>query len=197
MSYEEKRIKVAVYGTLKSNSPLLVAVPGVGSKPCRLHKLAAAGLATMAAAIQKDLGIELRLASAWRPHRWKSRADYEQTVIKKYGSVREGAKWLAYDSPHETGLAIDIGVGGLTPSRASANAQRQQPLHVWLVEHAWEHGWHPYKREPWHWEFPVSLAAFKSGVADGASAPATAAGETAVGETEDEPVEDEFEEHQE
>jgi LAS superfamily LD-carboxypeptidase LdcB len=191
MSYEENRVTTKVYGTLKSTSELLVIVPGVGGKRCRLHKLAAAALAEMAAAVKSDLDIELALASAWRDHRWKSYEDYEQTVIKKYGSVAEGRKWLAFSSPHETGLAMDIGVGGLTPSRATAEKQKQQPLHKWLVEHAYEYGWHPYKREPWHWEYPLSLAAYKSGVDDG-EGPPPAAVSFGIGADEDEdPMEDE------
>lgn len=191
MSYEEKRVKVKVYGTLPKSSPLLVPVPGVKDKPRRLHKLAAAALEKMSAATEKDLGIKLELASAWRRHRWKSKQDYEQTVIKKYGSVKEGRKWLAYSSPHETGLAIDIGVGGLWPSRKTAKAQREQPLHKWLVEHAWEYGFHPYKREPWHWEYPVSLEAYKSGeIPEDDEGPPEEEVHFGVGDFEDEYIED-------
>ncbi|MEM9456890.1 MAG: D-alanyl-D-alanine carboxypeptidase family protein [Myxococcota bacterium] len=161
--YVEKRIRYRYYGPLPSKSPLLVRVPGVKGSRRRLHVVAAEAMTRLAEAIKRDLDIELQLASAWRRHRWKSREHYEQTVIKRFGSIREGRKWLAYKSPHETGLAMDIGVGGLWPSKKTRKAQREQPLHKWLVEHAYEFGWHPYKREPWHWEHPVSLDAFKSG----------------------------------
>jgi hypothetical protein len=161
-TYVERRIGVRTYGKLDGKSDLLVTVPATsGTK--RLHKLAAAALTRMAAAVHRDLAIELKLASAWRAHRWESRAQYEAVVIAKYGSVKEGRRWLAFDSPHETGLAIDIGVGGLTPSRSSVAFQKKQPLFHWLVEHAWEFGFHPYKVEPWHWEFPLSLEAYRSG----------------------------------
>lgn len=164
--YAERRIGVRVYGRLPGDSPLLVPVASTGGCK-RLHRLAAAGLARMAEAVRRDLGLELKLASGWRAHRWQSREQYEATLVAKYGSVAEGKRWLAFDSPHETGLAIDIGVGGLTPSRATAAAQRERPLFKWLVAHAWEHGFHPYKVEPWHWEFPLSREAFKTGeVAD-------------------------------
>ncbi|MEM9458388.1 MAG: D-alanyl-D-alanine carboxypeptidase family protein [Myxococcota bacterium] len=162
-TYVERRVSTRVYGTLPSKSPLLVRVPGVKGSRRRLHVLAAAAMVRMAEAIQRDLDIELKLASAWRRHRWKSRAHYEATVIQRFGSVREGRKWLAFNSPHETGLAMDIGVGGLWPSKKTRQAQRQQPLHKWLVQHAHEYGWHPYKREPWHWEYPLSFEAFRSG----------------------------------
>lgn len=162
-AYVEKRVSTRVYGTLPSKSPLLVPVPGVKGSRRRLHVLAAAAMTRMAEAIKRDLDIELELASAWRRHRWKSRAHYEATVIKRFGSVREGRKWLAFNSPHETGLAMDIGVGGLWPSKKTRQAQRLQPLHKWLVQHAHEYGWHPYKREPWHWEYPISLEAYATG----------------------------------
>ncbi|MBL9106697.1 MAG: D-alanyl-D-alanine carboxypeptidase family protein [Myxococcales bacterium] len=162
-TYVERRVSVRVYGTIGPDSPLLVAVPGTCG-PRRLHRLAAAALARMSAAAQQDLGLELRLASAWRAHRWQSRAQYEAVLLAKYGSIAEGKRWLAFDSPHETGLAVDIGVGGLKPSRASVDFQRQTPLHRWLVARAHEFGFHPYKTEPWHWEHPLSLAAYRSGV---------------------------------
>lgn len=163
-AYAERRVSVRVYGTLPTTSPLLVPVPGTGGGPKRLHVLAAEALARMSGAAEQALGLPLLLASAWRAHRWESRAQYEAVVIAKYGSLAEGRRWLAFDSPHETGLAIDIGVGGLTPSRASVDFQRKTPLHQWLVAHAWEFGWHPYKVEPWHWEHALSLAAHRRGV---------------------------------
>ncbi len=162
-TYAEQRIGVRLYGKLAGDSHLLVPVPSVGGQK-RLHKLAAAALAKMSEASKRDLGLEIKLASAWRAHRWESREQYEAVLVAKFGSIREGKRWLAFDSPHETGLAIDIGVGGLKPSRASVTFQRKQPLHQWLVAHAWEFGFHPYKVEPWHWEFPLSREAYQSGV---------------------------------
>jgi hypothetical protein len=162
-TYNEQRISVRIYGKLSGDSELLVPVPATGG-PKRLHKVAAAALLRMAEAVRRDLAIELKLASAWRAHRWQSREQYEAVLVAKFGSVAEGRRWLAFDSPHETGLAIDIGVGGLKPSRASVTFQRKQPLHQWMVAHAWEYGFHPYKVEPWHWEFPISREAYASGV---------------------------------
>lgn len=165
MSYEERRVKVAAYGSLPKSSPVLVKVPGVGG-PRLLHKLAAQGLAELSAAAERDLGFPLQLASGWRHHRWTSRAQYEQVLVQRFGSVAEGVKWLGYDSPHETGLAIDIGVGGLTPSRSTRDHQRQTPLHRWLVANASRFGFHPYKLEPWHWEYPISKLAWETGKPD-------------------------------
>lgn len=178
MNYEEKRVKVAELGTLSGTSPLLVEIPGT-SGPRKLHRLAAGSFKVMAAAIERDLGIAVKAASAWRPHRWTSRKQYEDTLIAKYGSVQVGRKWLAFDSPHETGLAVDFGVGGLEPVSKTVDKQRKTPLHLWLVTHAHEYGWHPYKNEPWHWEYPLSLAAFKTGergAADEAAGPVSFGG---------------------
>lgn len=172
MSYEEKRVTVKTYGVLPGGSDLLVEIPTAPNRKLqRLHKLAAQGLHVMAAAAASDLGIVLLGASGWRPHRWASWAAYEQAMIKQYGSVARGRKFRAFNSPHETGLALDFGCGGLEPRSATIPAQRATKLHHWLVEHAGYFGWHPYKNEPWHWEFPVSLQAFKTGVADSDATP--------------------------
>ncbi|WP_181197468.1 D-alanyl-D-alanine carboxypeptidase family protein [Enhygromyxa salina] len=192
MSYEEKRVRVKNYGVLGGKSPLLVDVPGTGGKARRLHVLAAAGLAEITWAVGRNLGIRLQIASGWRRHRWTSREHYETFVTEKYGSVRAGRKWLAYDSPHETGLAIDIGVGGLVPNRKTRDEQRETPLHKWLVDNAHRFGWHPYKAEPWHWEFPISKRAWESGEADDEAIEVDAGDDD--GDGDDPCVEDEFEE---
>jgi peptidoglycan hydrolase-like protein with peptidoglycan-binding domain len=163
--YQERRVRVRTYGTTASSSALLVPVASTSGSTKRLHVLAAQAMAALAAAVQRDLGIVLKIASGWRAHRWTSKEQYEATLIAKFGSVKEGKRWLGFDSPHETGLAMDIGVG-LKPSRATVDFQRKTPLHQWLVKYAGTFGWHPYKTEPWHWEYPMSLEAFASGVVD-------------------------------
>jgi LAS superfamily LD-carboxypeptidase LdcB len=164
MGYEERRVYVKVFGAIPSTSPHLVAVAGVQGKDVRLHTLAADGFRRLAAAAEQALGIRVQAASGWREHKWKSREEYEKSMIAKYGSLAEGQKKMAFDSPHETGLAVDFGSGGLEPKSATMAAQRKTPLHAWLVEHAHEYGFHPYKNEPWHWEFPVSKVAHETGV---------------------------------
>jgi LAS superfamily LD-carboxypeptidase LdcB len=167
MSYEEKRVLVKIYGSLPASSPLLVDIPTMlGKAQQRLHKLAAEGLGVMAKAAASDLGLVLLGASGWRPHRWASREEYERRLIRQYGSVAQGRRFLAFDSPHETGLALDFGCGGLEPRSSTIVEQRRTPLFHWLVANAWKFGWHPYKVEPWHWEFPMSLEAYHSGDAD-------------------------------
>lgn len=142
------RVKVADYGRL----------PRARTVPCesrRLHPAAAPLLSRMLDAVALALGERPRLASAWRAHRWRDRAHYETFLVQRYGSVAKGRRWLAFDSPHETGLAVDFGSMGLRPSSATADAQRRSPLYLWLLANAAGFGWHPYLAEPWHWECPL------------------------------------------
>jgi LAS superfamily LD-carboxypeptidase LdcB len=166
MAYVERRVTTAYYGTLPGSSSLLIPVPTTpGHRPQRLHTLAANAFQPMAAAVENDLGITLRCASGWRPHRWTSRAQYEAFVIQRYGSVAKGRLYLAFDSPHETGLACDFGCGGLEPRSATIETQKQTPLFHWLIANADKFGWTPYKVEPWHFEHWLSLDSYRSGVA--------------------------------
>jgi hypothetical protein len=162
MSYVEQRVRVKNYGSLPRSSPLLVRVPGVGG-PRLLHVLAAAAFERLRTAAMADIEVDVLLASGWRKRRWATFAAYEAEVVRRFGSLAEGRRWLAYASPHETGLAMDIGSGGLRPTRSTVKRQRKTALHQWLVERAHEFGFHPYKVEPWHWEFPLSFAAWKLG----------------------------------
>jgi len=168
VSCVEERVRVRDYGVLPGDSPLLVPVATCpGKQPQRLHVLAAGDFARMADACERDLGISLLAASGWREHRWASRDQYEHFLVAKYGSVERGRVFLAFDSPHETGLAVDLGCGGLEPKSATAAEQKKTNLYRWLVEHACEYGFHPYLVEPWHWEHPLSATSYASGVADG------------------------------
>ena len=128
--------------------------------------VAAAALAAMSKACKEDIGVELLVQSGWRNHRWNSLAHYEEVVKKKYGSVKEGKKWLAYSSAHETGIAVDFGSGGLEAKSATVAKQKKTPVYDWLVSNAFRFGYTPYKREPWHWEFPLSLRAWSTGLTD-------------------------------
>lgn len=170
--FKERRVKRSEIDAIPRGDSRLVAIPGVNDSKRTLHALAAQAFSAMRQAIVEagvastwDEGAkpfaeadDIKVASGWRRHRWKSREHYEKTVIKKYGSVREGRKWLGYQSPHETGLAIDFGVGGLWPTKKTRKRQAKTELYGWLVDHAWEFGFTPYKLEPWHWEFRLPLA---------------------------------------
>lgn len=164
--YVERRVRVKHFGALPRSSALLREVPSSSGHTRKLHRLAAEALDAMSKAAVADGLVELEAASAWRPHRWKSWEHYETVMKEKYGSVKKGRIYMAYNSPHETGLAIDFGVGGLSPNRKTIKAQRETELHEWLVANAYRFGWHPYTKEPWHWEFPLSLRAWTLGLSD-------------------------------
>lgn len=163
--YTERRVRVANYGRIARSSRLLVDVPGTDGKPRKLHRLAAGALGRLLAEA-KDAGLELLVQSGWRRHRWSSRAEYEAVLRAKYGSVERGNDYLAFDSPHETGLAVDFGTEGLYPRSGTIPAQRKTPAFAWLMTNAWRFGWRPYTAEPWHWECPLSLRAWTTGESD-------------------------------
>src|ERR1017187_1782275 len=174
MSFMENRVTTKEFGSLPGDSELLVNVPtSPGHAQQRLHKLVAASLIPMSEAVESDLGFPLLVASGWRPHRWTSRAQYEQVLIAKYGSVAKGRLYLAFDSPHETGLAMDLGCGGLSPVSATIEQQKTTPLYKWLIQHAWEYDFHPYLLESWHFEKRISLSSYQSGEPDAPPEPVT------------------------
>lgn len=172
----ENRVRVRDYGCLASSDPRLIPIASVPGKTCKLHHLAAAAFANLSLACVIQTGIKLAAASGWRPHRWRDRADYENYLIETYSDrlrdqtanmtperarahiIQYGRRWVAYDSPHETGLAVDLGCGGLSPDSATAQRQKLTTLYHWLTDHAAAYGWTPYLPEPWHWEFNVPKA---------------------------------------
>jgi hypothetical protein len=150
--YTENRVRRNAFDSLPSNSHLLVRTKS-GKK---IHTLANDRLNALNEAWTKETGKPAFLiASGHRKHRWRGRQDYEKKMIKKYGSVREGKKWMAYASAHETGLAIDFGNNGLEPKRKSKARQLRTLAFRWLRVNAHKFGFTPYKKEPWHWELLI------------------------------------------
>lgn len=66
-----------------------------------------------------------------------------------------GRAQIAYVSPHFTGRALDIYVGGEPVSTKDYNRliQIRHPVYGWLVRNAERFGFYPYFYEPWHWEY--------------------------------------------
>ena len=66
-----------------------------------------------------------------------------------------GSAGLAVNSPHFTGRALDLYVGGEPVESADANRaiQIKTPAYQWLVRNADRFGFRPYYYEPWHWEY--------------------------------------------
>ena len=89
----------------------------------------------------------LKIISAYRSREY-------QAELRK-NSPGSGRAGLAINSPHFTGRALDIYVGGTPVSTAYSNRalQVRTPVYRWLVKNAARFGFHPYFYEPWHWEY--------------------------------------------
>ncbi len=113
----------------------------------------------MIAAAAKDLGLKiekgnltgadnfLKIISAHR-----SRA-YQEQLRKKEPTA--GRAQLAFTSPHFTGRALDIYVGGepVTTKDENRAVQIETKAYKWLVKNAYKFGFYNYFYEPWHWEY--------------------------------------------
>jgi len=89
----------------------------------------------------------LKIVSSFR-----SREYQEQLRQRQPNAGRAG---LAVNSPHFTGCALDLYVGGDPVDTKDANRalQVQTPAYQWLVRNAGKFGFRPYYYEPWHWEY--------------------------------------------
>ena len=79
--------------------------------------------------------------------------DYQEELRRK--SPNAGSAGLAVNSPHFTGRALDIYVGGDPVDTNDSNRaiQVNTPAYKWLVQNAPRFGFRPYFYEPWHWEY--------------------------------------------
>ena len=89
----------------------------------------------------------LRIVSAYRS------PEYQAALRRKEPNAGRAA--LALNSPHSTGQALDLYVGGEPVSTKDPNRliQVQTPAYKWLVRNAERFGFYPYFYEPWHWEY--------------------------------------------
>jgi len=83
---------------------------------------------------------------------FRSREYQDQLRLK---SPNSGPAGLAVNSPHFTGRALDLYVGGDPVDTQDANRaiQVKTPAYQWLVRNAERFGFRPYFYEPWHWEY--------------------------------------------
>lgn len=98
---------------------------------------------------------------------------FDLWLIDRYGSVKTGRKYRAFNSAHETGLAFDISYGNASPEKwkdgsmgpysATNNKQKQGQLFKWLKKNAHKYGIFPYKGEAWHWEIQLTRKAWYTG----------------------------------
>lgn len=89
----------------------------------------------------------LKIISAFRSR------EYQEKLRQK--SPNSGRAGLALNSPHFTGCALDIYVGGepVTTKDENRAIQIETPVYKWLVKNAAKFGFYPYYYEPWHWEY--------------------------------------------
>jgi D-alanyl-D-alanine carboxypeptidase len=89
----------------------------------------------------------LRIVSAFRSR------EYQEKLRRE--SPNSGSAGLAVNSPHFTGRALDLYVGGEPVDTRDSNraVQVETRVYLWLVRNAERFGFRPYCYEPWHWEY--------------------------------------------
>jgi len=89
----------------------------------------------------------LKIVSAFRSR------EYQEELRRR--SPNAGSAGLAVNSPHFTGRALDLYVGGNPVDTQDSNRaiQVNTPAYRWLVHNAERFGFRPYFYEPWHWEY--------------------------------------------
>ena len=89
----------------------------------------------------------LKIVSAFRSR------EYQDNLRRQ--SPNSGSAGLAVNSPHFTGRALDLYVGGNPVDTKDSNRaiQVNTPVYRWLVRNAERFGFRPYFYEPWHWEY--------------------------------------------
>ena len=89
----------------------------------------------------------LRIVSGFRSR------EYQAELRRREPGAGRAA--LAVNSPHASGHAIDLYVGGKPVSTKDENrlVQVQTPAYKWLVKNANKFGFYNYFYEPWHWEY--------------------------------------------
>jgi LAS superfamily LD-carboxypeptidase LdcB len=89
----------------------------------------------------------LRIISAFRSR------EYQDQLRRQ--SPKSGRAGLAVNSPHFSGRALDLYVGGDPVNTRDDNRllQTRTPVYRWLVKNAAGFGFKPYFYEPWHWEY--------------------------------------------
>ena len=89
----------------------------------------------------------LKIVSSFRSR------EYQERLRRQ--SPNSGRAGLAVNSPHFTGRALDLYVGGEPVETKDSNRaiQVQTSAYRWLVRNAERFGFCPYYYEPWHWEY--------------------------------------------
>jgi len=185
--YKENRVRLFSFGKMDPKSPLLVSVASTKKSSdvrSKLHVLAAARFNAMNEAFKREMKKKqgFRLLSGTRgqwPFTGATFQDYYKAIIKAYRSkypgkpdsyvFRKGSALKAYNSPHQTGLAMDLyyveGKRTMTATSSTIAQQKEMKAFKWLKANAHRFGMSPLKspNEPWHWEVLIPRASWISG----------------------------------
>jgi LAS superfamily LD-carboxypeptidase LdcB len=159
------RVVRDAYGNIPKDSKLLVDVASVTTPPQKLHVVCAKRFFALAEAAAKAGMGRLAVLSGWRANEYNDNRDtYCKAMIKDYGSCAKGAEYKAFKSPHETGLAFDLGSPSpFTAEKTLIDKMKAHKLFPWLKANAHKHGITPYKKEPWHWECVIARESWTVG----------------------------------
>ena len=154
-NWQSRRIRDSVY----PSSNQLVTVPVADlydpERPMELRQVERntyTAYKRMVETAMRDLAIApgekyLKIVSAFRSREYQSQLRRQ--------SPQSGRAGLAVNSPHFSGRALDLYVGGEPVSTRDDNRalQTKTPVYRWLVKNAARFGFQPYFYEPWHWEY--------------------------------------------
>ena len=155
--WQSNRLKNRNYAT---PDQLLTAPPSDFYDPSRADELRQverntyAAYKEMVAAAIADLKLKLapgdkylKIVSSFRSR------EYQDNLRRQ--APNSGSAGLAVNSPHFTGRALDLYVGGSPVDTKDSNRaiQVNTPVYRWLVQNAGRFGFRPYFYEPWHWEY--------------------------------------------
>jgi len=120
----------------------------------RVEKQALAAYRRMIEAAAKDLSLSPESSEQWLKIISAYRSPAYQAELRRR-SPHSGRAGLAINSPHFTGRALDLYVGGEPVSTKDHNRaiQVKTETYQWLVKNAGRFGFIPYFYEPWHWEY--------------------------------------------
>jgi len=129
-------------------------------RPADLRKVGQETLAAynkMVAAAKKELMHDVDFSQNWLKIISSYRTPEYQAQLRKQSPNASRAA-LGINSPHFTGRALDLYVGGLPVGTDDQNRaiQVNTAVYQWLVNNADRFGFKPYFFEPWHWEYNPS-----------------------------------------
>lgn len=129
-------------------------------RPADLRKVGQETLSAyhkMVAAAKKELSRDVDFSQNWLKIISSYRTPEYQAQLRKQSPNASRAA-LGINSPHFTGRALDLYVGGTPVGTADQNRaiQVNTAVYQWLVKNADRFGFKPYFYEPWHWEYNPS-----------------------------------------